>query len=220
MKYIKLFSSIEEREEFEQTIDCWPIIAIITNSHEIESIPTYYGEDDVVINGDDGNNDPESDVTKTINNIVLRPRISNKGELLIDYFCDYLVESDIELELEIPGIDFRMHVPFFKASTFITGTKIDVAIGATSNNISVLNITIQEDSYYVYNFIVRPTVEFTLEGTMYTVDYGTTWSKFLGYSILGIYDVENKNSQFNVDNVFIVEGVYQILRGDSGGSND
>lgn len=52
MKYIKLFNSIEEQQEFEQTIDCWPIIALIANEHEIESIPNYYGEDDVVIDND------------------------------------------------------------------------------------------------------------------------------------------------------------------------
>jgi hypothetical protein len=49
MKYIKLFSSIEKKQEFEQTINYWPIIAVTTNGYEIESVPNYYGEDDVVI---------------------------------------------------------------------------------------------------------------------------------------------------------------------------
>lgn len=210
MKYIKIFNTKEEKQEFEQTVDYWPIVTLTKNGQETVGDLNYYDEDDVV-NGDSGNN-----VTKTINNIVLRPRVSSKNVLVIDYFCDYLVESDIALELEIPGIDFPMHVPFFKASTFITGTKLDVAIGATSNNISVLNITIQEDSYYIYNFIVRPTVEFTYIGNKYTVDYGTTWSKFLGSSIFGITD-SNGNCQYGVDNVFIVEGIYMPIY-NSGGS--
>lgn len=219
MKYLKLFNTNEKKLEFEQTIYYCPIVVLTDVEQETEISLDYYDKDDIV-NNDTGNNDSESDITKTINNIILRPYLGSKSVLSIDYICDYLLESDITLELAIPGINFTEHVLFPKSYTNISGTKIDVAIGAASNNISVLNITPQEDSYYSYNFIVRPTVKFTLEGRTYTVDYGTTWSKFLGYSILGIYDVENKNSQFVVDNVFIVEGVYQILRGDSGGSND
>lgn len=218
MKYLKLFNTNEKKLEFEQTIYYCPIVVLTDIEQETEISLDYYDKDDIV-SSDTGNNDSGSNINKTVNNIILRPYIGSESVLSIDYICDYLVESDIELELSIPGINFTEHVPFFKASTFITGTKIDMALGASSNNISVLNITPQEDSYYYYNFIVRPTVEFTFNGKTYTVDYGTTWSKFLGYSILGVYD-ENGNCQYGVDNVFIVEGIYMPLYGDSGGSND
>jgi hypothetical protein len=54
MKYIKIFNTNEERQEFEQTVDYWPIVTLTKNGQETVGDLNYYDEDDIV-NGDSGN---------------------------------------------------------------------------------------------------------------------------------------------------------------------
>ena len=54
MKYLKIFNTNEERQEFEQTADYYPIVALTKNGQSTGHILNYYGEDDIV-NDDSGN---------------------------------------------------------------------------------------------------------------------------------------------------------------------
>jgi hypothetical protein len=47
MKYIKLFSSIEKKQEFEQTVDYWPIVTLTKNGQETVDDLNYYDKEDV-----------------------------------------------------------------------------------------------------------------------------------------------------------------------------
>lgn len=49
MKYLKVFKTDEERQVFEKTIDCWPIITLTTYKQEIGGSLNYYDEDDINI---------------------------------------------------------------------------------------------------------------------------------------------------------------------------
>lgn len=49
MKYLKVFNTNEERQEFEQTADYWPIVTLTKNGQETVGNLKYYDEEDVVI---------------------------------------------------------------------------------------------------------------------------------------------------------------------------
>ena len=49
MKYLKVFNTNEERQEFEQTADYWPIVILTRNGQETVGNLNYYDEEDVVI---------------------------------------------------------------------------------------------------------------------------------------------------------------------------
>lgn len=49
MKYLRVFNTNEERQEFEQTVDYWPIVTLTKNGQETVGKLNYYDEEDVVI---------------------------------------------------------------------------------------------------------------------------------------------------------------------------
>ena len=67
MKYLKVFNTNSEKQEFEQTVDYWPIVTLTKNGQETVGNLNYYGEDDVVINGDSGNNNSIFPISITYN---------------------------------------------------------------------------------------------------------------------------------------------------------
>lgn len=49
MKYLKVFNTTEEKQEFEKTVDYWPIVTLTKNGQETVGNLNYYDEEDVVI---------------------------------------------------------------------------------------------------------------------------------------------------------------------------
>jgi hypothetical protein len=47
MKYLKVFKTNEEKQEFEQTVDYWPIVTLTKNGQSTGRILNYYDEEDV-----------------------------------------------------------------------------------------------------------------------------------------------------------------------------
>jgi hypothetical protein len=135
MKYIKIFNTNEEKQEFEQTVDYWPIVTLTKNGQETVGDLNYYDEDDIV-------NDDSGNTTTSIFPLSITYNSSSNYTELYNTLKSYIEDNCVNTAPE----------GFYQYTLFLNPDDIILSKNSKTYNISCVMLSSQPDNLLYIDF--------------------------------------------------------------------